>query len=189
MILRCIYYTGTYIHKIPISILRLCISARIGLFSIKTVKDAIWRKKPVDKTEMETKWRSRRAIERPVNDSASVSAASGAGYLPWWNHSFVFLHDRLAQEDVRRRKRQSDLPLGVRGERQAEKRGVKRRKEKGEPVIGIGAVEKPWKINYRPCKGVENYIDRRCRRPRRWLAPSPPSLRNAVIGCEQRLIL
>lgn len=48
----------------------------------------------------------------------------------------------------------------------------RRRKEKGEPVIGIGAVEKPWKINYRPCKGVENYIDRRRRRPRRWLAPS-----------------
>jgi len=40
-------------------------------------------------------------------------------------------------------------------------RNGSRGKEKGKPVIGIGAVEKPWKINYRPCKGVENYIDRR----------------------------
>lgn len=28
-------------------------------------------------------------------------------------------------------------------------------------VIGIDVVEKPWRINYRSCKGVENYIDRR----------------------------
>lgn len=54
------------------------------------------------------------------------------------------------------------------------------RKRKERSVIGICAVEKPWKINYRPCKGVENYIDRRHVPPKVWgadtqLSGSSPS--------------
>jgi len=68
---------------------------------------------------------------------------------------------------------ESDRPLGAWGRWrwQAKKRKTEQ-KRKERPVIGIGAVEKPWKINYRPCKGVENYIDRRRLSPRRWLVSS-----------------
>lgn len=72
----------------------------------------------------------------------------------------------------------------------------------GETEDGIGnkgetgnrhrrRLEKPWKINYRSCKGVENYIDRR-RMPKVAGIPSispPLSFPNTVISTEQRVIL
>lgn len=74
------------------------------------------------------------------------------------------------------------------GEEDEKRKAMRERKE--GPVIGTGVVEKRWKINYRPCKGVENYIDRR--RMPKVAVPSvlpPSSLPNTVIGSEQRLVL
>lgn len=53
-------------------------------------------------------------------------------------------------------------------------------------------IEKPWKINYRSCKAMENYIDRRQTPKMAGTFPpiSPPlSLSNTVISTEQRASL
>lgn len=75
-----------------------------------------------------------------------------------------------AREDSAKKRtdRATDLLWSVRSTRRGRGEKWKTVRERKEgPVIGICAVEKPWKINYRPCKGAENYIDRRRERARR----------------------
>lgn len=133
----------------------------------------------------------RKTIGRPVNNSASPTVAPSSGYLPWWNRSFVFLHDRLRTRRCAKKRtteRTTSCEEEERGGAGEKRKTVWERKE--GPVIGICAVEKPWKINYRPCKGAENYIDRRrARKVFGTLRFPSSSLPNTVIGSKQRLIL
>lgn len=58
-------------------------SYKIDYFPLYYQEYHLMQKKLVDKTEMESRQRLRRAIERrPVNDSISVSVAFGSVYLP-----------------------------------------------------------------------------------------------------------
>lgn len=72
-------------------------------------------------------------------------------------------------------KKATEQPTSWSVRTRAASRETREKERKEGPVIGIGAVEKPWKINYRPCKGVENYIDRRRVNPHEddWHSPPP----------------
>lgn len=121
----------------------------------------------VHQAEIKTKRRSERAIERCVIGNARVvrflviyldEIAALYSYTIDWRTKMcgeendrarpTFLNAIESQERELREgwwKTEGDATVG----------------RKGGPVIGIDAIEKPWKINYRSCKRVENYIDRR----------------------------
>lgn len=100
----------------PRSLAQIC---RRGIYLIFYRQDITGMSFSARNSLTKRKWRPNEdhveAIERPVNGSTSASSSSVAppssGYLPRWNHSFVFLHDRPTEEDARKTEKKNDRTI------------------------------------------------------------------------------
>lgn len=188
----------------PRSLAQIC---RCGIYLIFYRQDITGMSFSARNSLTKRKWRPNEdhveAIERPVNGSTSASssvAPPSSGYLPRWNHSFVFLHDRPAEEDARKTEKKDDrtidslLSFSDRERRETESNKyiyiyIWEEKREG-PVIGICAVlksrgksiidrAKEWKII-----SIGVVCHRRCGLWQTLRLPSPSQSRllNTVIG-------